>query len=89
MSGRALKIGLLAVAGLLVAAALGVAASRITSEHVGLYGQPPSVGRDLASGPVHVPGRGTPGVIPASAATGAARRSPSRRDNPAVPGPPR
>lgn len=58
MSARALRIGLLALAGLLVAAALGVAASRITSEHVGLYGQPPSVGRELVSGPVQSSGNG-------------------------------
>ncbi len=90
MSGRALKIGLLAVAGLLVAAALGVAASRITSEQVGLYGQPPSVGRDLASGPVHVPGGG--GAAPPGQARQRGRQGAARgreRDDAATPRRPR
>lgn len=54
MSGRTLRIGLLAIAGLLVAAALGAAASRITSNQVGLYGEPPSVGSELVVEPAGI-----------------------------------
>jgi hypothetical protein len=51
MKGRPVRIALLAVLGLLLAAGLGAAASRITSEQVGLYGEPPSVGSELVSEP--------------------------------------
>ena len=51
MNGRPVRIALLAVLGLLLAAGLGAAASRITSEQVGLYGEPPSVGSELVSEP--------------------------------------